>query len=45
VVAHDRFWVTDNRQRLYPGLQDPTMPGFEKLIDHDGLRLYRVTGC
>ncbi|TDQ05004.1 DUF6541 family protein [Labedaea rhizosphaerae] len=45
VVAHDRFWVTDNRQKLYPGLQDPTLPGFEKLIDHNGLRLYRVTGC
>jgi hypothetical protein len=45
VVAHDRFWLTDGRQKLYPGLQDPTLPGFQKLIDHNGLRLYRVTGC
>jgi hypothetical protein len=45
IVAHDRFWLSDGRQRLYPGLQDPTLPGFAKLIDHNGLRLYRVTGC
>ena len=45
VVAHDRFWLTDNRQKWYSGVWDPVQPGFTKLIDHNGLRLYRVTGC
>jgi hypothetical protein len=46
VIAHDRFWLTDGRQKLYPGVLDPVnMSGFEKVIDHNGLRLYRVSGC
>lgn len=45
-VNDRRFWPHDPRTELYPGLDRPTGPGFERVAsDGHGNVLYRITAC